>query len=148
MFHRGKRDRVSLTVPITSDLVRQYLDLNRERCLLVELLLRLVDVLANAGPQLHLLVVVSEAIVAGPRAIAGHIRVEGKGNQIEQAQKWAPQGAGSGELRTGNWGKLIEDPVMVPASRGDKPKAVGVRRASTKGRAWRHILVMSCLYNT
>jgi hypothetical protein len=47
--------------------------------------------------------------------------------QIEQAQKWAPQEVGSGELTTGSWGKLIED------RGGDKPKAVGIRRAPRVG---------------
>lgn len=53
----GPKAVQSLTIALAANPVYQGLDLHRQRCLLVELLLRLADVLAYPGPQLHLLVV-------------------------------------------------------------------------------------------
>jgi hypothetical protein len=94
---------------------------------LIELLLGLVDVLAYPGPQLHLLIV-TKPIVAGPRTITGHICVE------EDRKLPNPAGSKVGTTRGGIWG--IDDWKLGEADRGsggDKPKAVGVRRAPRVG---------------
>lgn len=71
-FAGAKSHSQTLTIALAGDSVYQSLDLHRQRCLLVKLLLRLADVLAYAGPQLHLLIV-TQPIVSGSRAISRHI---------------------------------------------------------------------------
>lgn len=60
-----------LTVALATDLFYQRLDLHCQRRLLVKLLFGLANVLANPGPELHLLVV-AKPIVSGSWAISGH----------------------------------------------------------------------------
>lgn len=65
--HRGN----ILTVALATDLFYQRLDLHCQRRLLVKLLFGLANVLADPGPELHLLVV-AKPIVSGSWAISGH----------------------------------------------------------------------------
>ena len=69
--HLEARSNLRHTIPFASDLVDQRFDLHGERCLLVELVLGLANVLADARPELHLFVV-PQSIITRPWAISRH----------------------------------------------------------------------------